>query len=1091
MIPYFEISIINFKSLIDQNLIKFLSIIFFFTFGNFANAQDATLDWVKCLGNTTDERGQSITVDKLGNVYTTGYFTGTIDFDPGIDTFNLTSATSSTIYVSKLDAQGNFVWAKRMEGTGAGNAIAVDELGNVYTTGYFTGIVDFNPGAGTFNLGAIYTRRIYISKLDAQGNFVWAKNMGGGSLNTYNSGQAIALDSLGNIYTVGKFANAGDFDPGLDTFILNIEGTIYANSCQLFISKLDNQGNFVWAKSLGGVLEGSGIGLALDSAGNIHLGGTIRGVVDFDPGPDTFYIDYALTSTSMSYSTSFVCKLDASGNFVWAKAMGGYSECYSVAVDNNGNVYSTGKFSTTSDFDPGPNIFNLYAINGSLNSRTFISKLDAQGNFIWAKSMGKGFVGGSVTGLTIVVDNFSNCYIVGQYSGLIDFDPGVNVFNLVPPSSVATLFIAKLDNQGNFVWARREGDLYGPITASGNTCVVDHNGTVYVTGYFKGTAYFDLNQTVSHSAYQADIFILKLNQKGIHGKVFQDFNQNCLQETNESGLKNRLLLIQPGNIIVQTNDAGIWNHNSLPSGNYSITIDTSSSNWFSTCPITQSFTVIHPDSITKAPSFGFISTRPCPAVDASIHAPFLRPGFSDQNIYVQACNDNSGTAILDSAYVIIELDTLLILQSSPVAYSTLGNNLYKFDIGSIYPGECKTFNLSCSLSVDAVLGQSLCMRTELFPTDSCYLNTTPSLSPSNTSPCSTTYDFSHLEIYSQCDNDTLLFIIQNKGVGDMSCFSQVRLYKDGNLTVVDSIQLVSNDTAMFTILSEGYTYRMEVDQHPLHIGNSNPSNTVELCGDINNWTSDLVNILPHDDADPQVDIYCGLVRGSYDPNDKTGYPLGVGVINNIEPNQDIEYLIRFQNTGTDTAFTIVIRDTLSPDLDIFSVRSGVSSDKYHFRMYGERVLEWTFNNIMLPDSNVNEPASHGFVKFKVKQVPNLPLGTVIENSAAIYFDFNLPIITNTSWHTINLDLSVATDYILEEQLQVKVYPNPTTGVICVDKNDNSEIVIQVVDNLGRLLILKKTRAQVTNIDLSKFPTSIYFILVNNGEKSMVQKIVKQ
>jgi uncharacterized repeat protein (TIGR01451 family) len=127
----------------------------------------------------------------------------------------------------------------------------------------------------------------------------------------------------------------------------------------------------------------------------------------------------------------------------------------------------------------------------------------------------------------------------------------------------------------------------------------------------------------------------------------------------------------------------------------------------------------------------------------------------------------------------------------------------------------------------------------------------------------------------------------------------------------------------------------------------------------------------------------------------------LGTTHNILPNQEVEYLIRFQNTGNDTAFTIVIRDTLQSDFDIFSVRSGVSSDNYDFRMYGPRVLEWTFNNIMLPDSNVNEPESHGFIKFTVRQNRDLPIGTLLENSAAIYFDFNPPIITNTYFHTID------------------------------------------------------------------------------------------
>jgi len=203
---------------------------------------------------------------------------------------------------------------------------------------------------------------------------------------------------------------------------------------------------------------------------------------------------------------------------------------------------------------------------------------------------------------------------------------------------------------------------------------------------------------------------------------------------------------------------------------------------------------------------------------------------------------------------------------------------------------------------------------------------------------------------------------------------------------------------------DGRTWRLEVDQHLFHPGESRPSATVERCGNAVNWTPGIVNNLPQDDADAMVDIYCAVVRGSYDPNDKTGYPTGIGASHFIAPNGKLDYVIRFQNTGTDTAFTVVIKDTLDRDLDIFSVREGVASHNYSFRMYGPRVLEWTFHNILLPDSFTNEVRSHGFVTFTVLQNKDLPDGTAIANSAGIYFDFNEPIITNTASHIVNRNI---------------------------------------------------------------------------------------
>jgi uncharacterized repeat protein (TIGR01451 family) len=290
------------------------------------------------------------------------------------------------------------------------------------------------------------------------------------------------------------------------------------------------------------------------------------------------------------------------------------------------------------------------------------------------------------------------------------------------------------------------------------------------------------------------------------------------------------------------------------------------------------------------------------------------------------------------------------------------------------------------------------------------LDTLPTPTPPDFTPCTLPWDNSSILVEAECVNDSIVFTITNTGDpgdGDMDCFSPVRLYIDGEYIWLDSIQLAGGETFTYTFSGDGRTWRLEVDQHPLHPGNSHPNATVELCGDPSNWTPDLVNILPQDDEDPIKDIYCGIVTGSYDPNDKTGYPLGVGEDHLIEPNRKMEYVIRFQNTGTDTAFTVKILDTLDTDLDIFSVRSGVSSHNYSFRMYGPRVLEWTFNNILLPDSTTNEPASHGFVTFTAKQNKDLADGTEINNRVGIYFDYNDPIITNTTSHIIGRPIKTA------------------------------------------------------------------------------------
>jgi uncharacterized repeat protein (TIGR01451 family) len=490
---------------------------------------------------------------------------------------------------------------------------------------------------------------------------------------------------------------------------------------------------------------------------------------------------------------------------------------------------------------------------------------------------------------------------------------------------------------------------------------------------------------------------------GLSIKIFNDINQDCIND--EIGIANRQLIIQPGDFIGQTDMAGYWSLDYLPSGDYTVTIDTSST-WSPTCPITQSFTVTDTSEETaETISFGLVSTEPCTAPDISIHMPFMRPCFQEQRIYVQACNTNDATGALEDAYVVLELDPLLTPTSSLIPYTDLGNHMYQFDIGTLNPGICSSFWMETTLSCDAELGQGLCMEANLFPAADCVFDDIPNPFPSGTAACETVWDLSSLVVEAYCENDSVFFQITNIGSGDMSCFSPVRIYINGNPIMLDSVQLASGEITIFAFDGNGQSWRLETDQHPLHPGNSQPNAMIEGCGGSIATFLSFVNTMYMDDADPVVDIYCGIVTGSYDPNDKTGFPLGVNESNDILPNQQMEYLIRFQNTGTDTAFTVVIRDTLSTDFDIFSVQSGVSSHAYDFTINDSRAMEWTFNNILLVDSFTNEPGSHGFIKFTVNQIPDLLEQTILENTAAIYFDFNDPIITNTSQHSINYFLS--------------------------------------------------------------------------------------
>ena len=201
----------------------------------FVSKLDASgnLVWAKRFGSTGYDEGWSVAVDGLGNVYTIGSFWGTVDFDPGVNTVNLVSAGAADVFVSKLNASGNLVWAKRFGSTlnDVGNSVAVDGSGNVYTTGYFQGTVDFDPGVNTVNLVVVGQRDVFVSKLDASGNLVWAKSFGGTGI---DGGESVAVDGSGNVHTTGEFYGTVDFDPSSGTTKLTSAG--YED---VFVSKLN------------------------------------------------------------------------------------------------------------------------------------------------------------------------------------------------------------------------------------------------------------------------------------------------------------------------------------------------------------------------------------------------------------------------------------------------------------------------------------------------------------------------------------------------------------------------------------------------------------------------------------------------------------------------------------------------------------------------------------------------------------------------------------------------------------------------------------------------------------------------------------
>ena len=458
-----------------------------------SNAQN--MDWAKSFGSSGEDDAHSITADVNGNIYSTGRFTSTVDFDPGPGVTNLTSNGGSDWFIQKLDPNGNLLWVQSF-GSAQDDycySIKTDASGNVYTTGYYWGTVDFDANAGTTNLTAIGQNDVFIQKIDPNGNLIWAKSFGGA---LWDFGISIDIDLSGNVFTTGYYTGTVDFDPGAGVLNLSVVG-----SADVFVQKLDSNGDFLWAKSFGGSGDDNPESIHIDSNGDIYITGHYSSTsVDFDPNAGTTILPL------IGNVDVFIEKLDQNGDLVWAKVFGGsgIDYGYSIITDQSGNVYTTGYFLSSVDFDPNAGVTNASS-NGFAD--VFLQKLDQSGNFTWVKTFGSA---NSEMGRSIDVDVNGNIYITGDFMGPTDFDPGAGT-TILTSNGGTDAFVQKLDSNGDFAWARSFG---GANHDFGRSISVDANDNVFTLGDFSGTADFDPNAGITNLTSNGlkDIFVQKMIQ---------------------------------------------------------------------------------------------------------------------------------------------------------------------------------------------------------------------------------------------------------------------------------------------------------------------------------------------------------------------------------------------------------------------------------------------------------------------------------------------------------------------------------------------------------------------------------------------------
>jgi Leucine-rich repeat (LRR) protein len=576
----------------------------------------------------------------------------------------------------------------------------------------------------------------------------------------------------------------------------------------------------------------------------------------------------------------------------------------------------------------------------------------------------------------------------------------------------------------------------------------------------------------------------------LNGMVYLDYNNTCAFDTLNDSTAAAGMLVKATNMQnpttifnTYTNANGQYTF-TLPVGQYTIQAFPSLPNYYTPC----SNAVV---TITSASNFVSqnIGLQPfilCPAMQVEVDANFIRRCFTGA---YEVSYRNIGTLAAQNAYIDIEFDSYLsyVSNTANISATSLGNNTYRFPVGNMGVSQQGRFQAVVSVSCNSVLGQVHCTNAQIFP---------------NT-PCGVNWNGAVISILDTCMVDSVVFRLVNSGSNMLA--SQTYSIVEDNLMYrpITAFQLNAGGTLDISIPTRpNRTYRIEVQQapnYPALLGDSLAWAIVQNCNGISNTTASNPNIFNTQNAALAVSTDCTPNRGAYDPNQKTAQQIGYGSQHFILANTPLEYKIEFQNTGTDTAFRVVILDTLDMNvLDPANIQIGTSSHAFTWALLQNNILKFTFDNIQLVDSFTNEPLSHGYVTFNIAQQPNLAVNTVINNKAAIYFDYNAPIITNTCFHTIGTNfvprVAVSVGEVLNKNISVKAYPNPfqTESTLEVVGAENQALTLKIVDAMGKTVQTQESQQSTLRISRENLPTGLYFYqLFGNGQLLNTGKLIAE
>lgn len=905
-------------------------------------------------------------------------------------------------------------------------------------------------------------------------SLAWVKTIGANDSPLQTNG--MATDAAGNTYLTGAFTGTADFDPGPGTVNLTAAGGL-----DIFFAKYNPDGSLAWAQRIGGSGVDRGNGIAVDAAGNVFVTGNFRGTVDLDPGPGV--LNATATPGGFDPLDMFIAKYSSSGAMLWTKLITGTGQEYSedLATDASGNVVLSAQLDgVPTDYDPGPGVYTLSATNGG---QTALLKLDPSGNFIWARQIGEG---GSAFPDKMRTDASGAVYLSGYFNHTVDFDPGPSSFPLSSSDASPDAYLLKLAPDGSFVWATMAGgydyqDVYD--------FAIDASGAVYATGFFKDNTDFDPGPAYAIPAWQGDreAFLWKINPTGTFAWVHSfastgnGVEQGLAVDVDANGYV--FLLGQFAGTVdfdpdadVQSLDAA--NGNSFI-GKFSPAGDLV---WVrqigGTQPADGKLRCYAPDAFVVAglltgtadfdPGPGVQTVTPTAAATA-----FIWKLASSNQITGTVFLDTNGDGIRQPAEA--GAPTLVTALRNGITYVTEAdtNGFYRLTVD---PG---TYTVTVPLPAHY----------------SAVLPAQQTVSFAGNGGIDTAHHFAlqpvagvnDLAVWLSAEsparaNRSTYYVLRYQNRGTLPISGTVRVQADPHVQFESATPAAATNSGAvqgwnFSNLAPMRSGRIYLQYLPA-IGTASGTR-LQYVGTIDPLAGDA---LPADNSDTLVHT----VTASLDPNDKSVTPAGDIPPSFVAGGNYLDYTVRFQNTGNDTAFVVVLRDTLSALVDPASFQMVAASHPYRLQLGKDRDLEWTFDNIALPDSNVNEARSHGFVRYRVKALPTAAANDVIRNRASIYFDFNTPVGTNETATRITVLTALPG---LPDGVTLRVYPVPAHDALRIECGGSFSWRLY---STGGSSLREGSRARdAVQVPLGGLPAGSYWLEVRTPRGRALRKVLVQ